>query len=102
MARPRAVQDVTGREVVHVNGLSASPGGVKIDVAALFSGRLADVIVVQNVGKKDVKVHLAAGGVSGGYAIVRPKEDMEFRVALAEFWISGPNEPFEVTLTRRG
>ena len=89
------------RDVVHLNDLVAVPAGTRIDVLERFGGRSADRILVQNTGKKEIKVHLA-GGVSGGYAIVRTKEDLDVEVVVSEFFVSGANEPFDVTLFRRG
>ena len=102
MARARAVVFAPFREAAHLNDLTATPAGTRIDVLARFGGKPVDKILVQNGGKKDIRVHLGTGGVSGGYAVVRTKEDLEEEIVVSEFFVSGPNEPFDVTLFRRG
>ena len=101
MARARAVVLAPFREVVHLNDLVATTAGARIDVLDRFGGKPADRIVVQNTGKKEIKVHLSSSGVSGGFAIVRTKEDLDLEVVVSEFFVSG-TESFEVTLFRRG
>lgn len=101
MARPDAVVVLPGREVVHLNDLKATAAGARIEVAKALGGSPSDTIVIQNLGKKGIRVHLGTGGMTSGYATVRGGEDMTLHVALDEFFVTGVGDSFDVTLIGR-